>query len=615
MNDHKQPWFGLFLCAILAFATPSSHGLVVSELMYHPAGEGELLEFIELYNDRATTEDMSEYAFIRGIQYLFPVGTKISPKSYLIVARDPNALAAAYGLTDVLGPYTGTLSNGGERIELATSSGGAFLALRYEDTMPWPVSPDGTGHSLVLARLGGDPDQGSTWSASTRLGGTPGEPDQVQSEPEDPTHVTLVEVGHAGRYFEGTEEPAPGSNGKATTAWTQLGFNDDPASTAWQDGPSGYGYSNNAGELQYVGTPLNMTGRYISVYARLAFTLTVQEIRAFSDMQARVRYDDGYVLYLNGVRVAGSMNSNPPAFDQSGGSASDGLEADVDLTGHIDLLVPGTNVLAIQGHNATLSGSSDCLCSPSLFATIVPEVDAGVDPGARVVINELLANSQADPSLDWIELYNPGPDAVNLSHVYLSDDPVDLLQYRIADGTVLAPGAFWSVTQGAQLGGLPFALSDRGETLYVTAATDEAVPQPIRVMDAVRFGNMAPDVTFGRFPDGAQDFDMLAEPTEGASNALPAIGDIVINEIMYHHGLRDDRYEYVELHNRSTRTVSLEGWAFTDGIDYEFDPMLDMLPGAYLVVARDPNLLAETYGHLVKGLNLVGPYAGSLNHH
>ena len=614
MNDGKQLWNGLLACLMLTLLAQPSLALVVSEIMYQTPQEGESLEFIELYNDRPVTEDLSGYAFVDGVQYIFPENTKMPPKSYLVVAKDVNAIGAQYEIDNVVGPYTGSLSNSGERIALASSSGGGFISFRYQNVAPWPVSADGTGHSLVLARLGADPDQGSTWSASTLMGGTPGGPDQVQTEPQDPTLVTLVDVGHAGRYFEGTREPSPSPGGQATTAWTQPSYNDNPASTAWQDGPSGYGYSNNAGELQHIRTRLDMAGNYISVYARLPFTLTSQDIKTLSELHARVRYDDGYVLYLNGVRVAGSMGSDPPAFDQSGGNASDGLEAEVDLTGHLGLLVAGTNILAVQGHNATLSGSSDCICSPVLFGTIVPEVDAGADLGARIVINELLANSQAEPGLDWIELYNPGPDAVNLSHVYLSDDRLDLLQYRIPDGTVLESGAFWSMGQGTP-DGLPFGLDHRGETLYVTAATADPVPMPIRVIDAVRYGNMAPNVTFGRFPDGAPDFDMLSEPTEAASNALPAMGELVINEIMYHHGTRDDRYEYVELYNRSDRAVPLQGWAFTDGIDYEFSTPLEIPAGAYLVVARDPNLLVETYGHLVKGLNLVGPYAGSLNNH
>jgi len=84
---------------------------------------------------------------------------------------------------------------------------------------------------------------------------------------------------------------------------------------------------------------------------------------------------------------------------------------------------------------------------------------------------------------------------------------------------------------------------------------------------------------------------------------------------MYHHGTRDERYEYVELYNQGTRTVSLSGWAFTDGISYRFAVGTEMPPGSYLVVAKDPNLLEGVYGNLLAGSNLVGPYVGGLDDH
>jgi len=145
-------------------------GLVVSEIMYHPAGENEALEFIELYNDRVVTEDVSGYAFIDGIQYTFSANTKIPPKSYVVVARDPSALAEKYGIPGVLGPYTGSLSNSGEHIELANANGGVFISFRYKDTFPWPVSSDGTGHSLVLSQMAGDPEEGVAWATSLLIG-------------------------------------------------------------------------------------------------------------------------------------------------------------------------------------------------------------------------------------------------------------------------------------------------------------------------------------------------------------------------------------------------------------------------------------------------------------
>ena len=616
MKDAKQHWCCLLMMAymVVFWTTQSSIGLVVSEVMYHPADAGETLEFIEMYNNRAVFEDLTGYAFTNGIQYVFEPGTIINSREYLVVARDPAALEAAYPISNVLGPFTGRLGNDGERIDLSNNNGEIIISLRYDDERPWPVSPDGTGHSLILARQSGDPQEASTWSPSMLIGGTPGGADEIQSGGSDePTQVTLVDMGHPGRYFKGTQEPSLGPGGQAATTWTELGFNDDPVRTGWLDGPSGYGYSNESGELQLIGTQLNdMQGNYISIYARLRFTLTAGQVSGMSDLETEVYYDDAFVLYLNGVRVAdsGDISGNPPRFDQGGGQATDDQVANVNLSNRINLLVPGTNVLAIQIHNATLSSSSDCVGTPILRAVIETHKGA-VDPRARVVINEALANSDAATGADRIELYNPGPTTVDLSSVYLSDDEAELLKYKIPDGVMLQPGDFLAFSEGE----FGFGLSASGETIYVTAATNDTVPLPVRVLDAVNCGAMEPEVTFGRFPDGADSFCFLASATFGGPNPRPAINDIVINEIMYHHATRDERYEYIELYNRGTGTVSLAGWAFTDGITYTFEPGTEIAPGSYLIVAKDPNFIAGVYDNLNIGSNLLGPYAGGLDDH
>ncbi len=607
----------MMVCAAALWAARPCSGLVVSEIMYHPADDNEMLEFIEFYNNRAVSEDLAGSAFVNGIEYAFAEGTRLGPKQYLVVARDPAALEAAYAIEGVYGPYTGRLSNEGERIELANSNGEIWLSVRYHDDHPWPVSSDGTGHSLIRAKLGGDPEHAASWSPSSRLGGTPSGPDEVQAEPEDPTLVTLVDVGHSGRYFKGTQEPSPSPAGQATTDWTQVGFPDSPDRTAWLEGPSGYGYSNNSSELQSVRTVLNdMNGNYISIYARLGFTLSQEQIDSFSQLQAQVYYDDGFILYLNGVRVgdSGQLPGDPPPFDQVVNEATDYAPASVDLTGYLHLLRPGANVLAVQGHNTSLSGSSDGIISPILRAVIeTPEEED--DPRACLLINELLANSEADSGVDRIELYNPGPITVDLSHVYLSDDRADLLKYKVPDDIVLEPGEFWTASEGIAPESMTLGLDSAGETVYVTMATNDTTPTAVRVMDAVRYGAMEPDVSFGRFPDGAKSFGFLESATFGATNSPPAIGDIVINEIMYHHPTEDQRFEFVELYNRGTTAVSLTDWAFADGIDYTFRPGVELLPDSYLVVAKDPNILASVYDNLTIGSNLVGPYEGNLDNH
>jgi hypothetical protein len=295
MKDHWQYRCRLLsiICLItLCFAQPGL-GLVVSEVMYNPAGDEGELEFIELYNNRAVFEDITGYAFTNGISYVFENETIIGPKEYLVVAQNPVALEAAYGINGVQGPFVGRLSNDGERIELSSANGEIVLSLQYDDGRPWHASADGAGHSLVLAKQGGDPDEASTWSASTYIDGTPGGPDTVQVGPEDPTLITLVDIGHPGRYFKGIEEPSPERGGLITTAWTRPEFNDDPQTTQWLDGPNGYGYSNNSNELQFIRTELNdMSGNYLSVYARLQFTLTARQIESFSHLWAEVHYDD-----------------------------------------------------------------------------------------------------------------------------------------------------------------------------------------------------------------------------------------------------------------------------------------------------------------------------------
>ena len=69
---------------------------------------------------------------------------------------------------------------------------------------------------------------------------------------------------------------------------------------------------------------------------------------------------------------------------------------------------------------------------------------------------------------------------------------------------------------------------------------------------------------------------------------LPA--QVVINELHYRprSDLQED--EYLELHNAGSEPASLDGWSFTDGIDFTFPAGTTMAPGAYLVLARDPDL-------------------------
>jgi hypothetical protein len=93
-----------------------------------------------------------------------------------------------------------------------------------------------------------------------------------------------------------------------------------------------------------------------------------------------------------------------------------------------------------------------------------------------------------------------------------------------------------------------------------------------------------------------------------------AAGDVVINEIMYHPfhtaaQAEDTGQEWVELFNRGTNNVSLNGWRLTKGVEFTFTN-LTLPPGGYVVVAASrTNFLARHPGVT----NVVGNWVGRLS--
>src|ERR1041385_7588911 len=97
--------------------------VVFNEIMYHPATNEANFEWVELYNQMAVDMDISKWSIDGGIEYTFPEGTVINGGAYLVVAISPTALTAATGVTNVMGPFIGRLSNGGEKLTLKNNNG------------------------------------------------------------------------------------------------------------------------------------------------------------------------------------------------------------------------------------------------------------------------------------------------------------------------------------------------------------------------------------------------------------------------------------------------------------------------------------------------------------
>jgi hypothetical protein len=159
--------------------------LVVSEIMYHPDGDG-LAEFIELTNISTTVMlDLTEVKFSNGIDFDFTGSsvTSLAPGARVLVVRDMAAFTSAHGGGHpVAGVFANStrLSNDGETIKLEDALNSTIKEFTYNDVAPWPTAAD-SGYSLVLidSSSNPDPDSAANWRSSTMPGGNPGSTDLV----------------------------------------------------------------------------------------------------------------------------------------------------------------------------------------------------------------------------------------------------------------------------------------------------------------------------------------------------------------------------------------------------------------------------------------------------
>jgi hypothetical protein len=158
-------------------ALPSA-GIVINEIMYHHAPlyadglppEDSAEEWFELLNVTAEPVDLSGWSIVDAVEFTFPPGTTIPAGSFLVVAKDAAAMAAAHPDILVVGDYKGKLSNSGERLALLDLCGNLADEVRYADGGRWPDWADGGGCSLELASPLADNSVAESWRDSVEPG-------------------------------------------------------------------------------------------------------------------------------------------------------------------------------------------------------------------------------------------------------------------------------------------------------------------------------------------------------------------------------------------------------------------------------------------------------------
>jgi len=196
-------------------------------------------------------------------------------------------------------------------------------------------------------------------------------------------------------------------------------------------------------------------------------------------------------------------------------------------------------------------------------------------PVVGLVLNEVMAvnnNTITDEHGDyddWIEVANVSGATIDLSGLGLTDHLEGTPDY-LFPSTTLAPGEYLIVWADEEPGEgdlhAPFKLDGDGEDVYLT---DGAV-----IVDQVTYPALAGDVSWGRWPDGSGDWQLLNAATPGAENENPEIPEVVvlyINEFLAVNdsGIQDASgafEDWLELYNPGPDAVELGGLFLTDDL-------------------------------------------------
>jgi len=347
----------VFILSALFWTVVLKGQVVINEIYYEPPEKTSREEFIELYNPTDRIVDLSNWAFVAGISYIFPEGTVLRSGQYLVVAEDPEVVTRRFGVSSpVLGPFVGKLANDGESVVLMDAEGKVVDVVDYKVRFPWPLASAGDGSSIELINPSLDNSLGGSWRASGMMSSG------------NTSRIYFVKEGDSNwHYRKGTSEPP--------AAWREPDFTEDGT---WRVARTVIGY----GDGDDVTVLDDMRGGYSTLYLRHTFTIaSPQDIPRV--LKLAVYVDDGAVVWINGVEVG---RFHVPEGELPHDARATSHEAEWE-----EVLVPnpgailrtGTNVLAVHAVNAALA-SSDFSFDAALFVPAANEEILGLPtPGAQ----------------------------------------------------------------------------------------------------------------------------------------------------------------------------------------------------------------------------------------
>jgi hypothetical protein len=383
---------------------------------------------------------------------------------------------------------------------------------------------------------------------------TPGSPNACLFDPPPPAGVNLVAISNIWRFEE--------SGTDLGTGWFATGFDD----SGWSSGAAVLAREDAGVTPEPIRTPLTVANGKITFYFRTHFNLPAG--LNITSLEATHLTDDGAVFYINGTEAGRFNMPAAPAAIEFNTLAPGSHEANVyeATTLAMTNLVTGDNVLAVEVHQSS-AGSTDIVFGMRLDALSVTNSPAL----AGVLINEVLANNatleEPDGSKpDWVELYNPSSNAVDIAGMSLTDSTLTPQRWILPVPSIILALGYLRVRLDPDLPAsntnAGFGLKANGGAVYLyNRPQDGGAPA-----SSVTYGLQAADFSLGRVPNGGTNW-VLTLPTFGAANIAAALGDplqLKINEWMAAPAGNDE--DWFEIYNPNVQPVSLSQMWVSDSV-------------------------------------------------
>ena len=393
----------------------------------------------------------------------------------------------------------------------------------------------------------------------------------------------------------------PGDNSLGTD-WTATGFDD----SQWSQGETGIGFSGDDDFDGLIRTQVDLRDGSedgTSIFLRTSFN--VDDPAAVNALTLRMKYDDGFVAYLNGTEVHRQSLREPdgPQFYNSRGRArSDSRVVEFEnfnITTHLETLRPGENILAIHVMNSTATGN-DMLVLPELVDGIIRTVESAGIPHEQVGNPELAFDPElfdANPvsgnqDEEFVKIDNPFDDAVDISHWRLEGG----IGHEFRPGTIIPAGSSLYVTPDSRAFRSRMTGPTGGEGRLVQDGYEGHLSNLGEIVQLV-----------------AADGTLMDTLTIDAAPS-PAQASLRITELNYNPPSLDDAAEFIELHNMGAEALDLSGVTISQGPSEPFviADGTTIQAGDRLVVVADAAAFQVAYPQ-VDASKIIGEYAGSLN--